>query len=178
MMVYNLKDGKKLSLRKIEEGDSAELVRLSIKMGGESDNLTFGIDDFYFTEEQQKNFISNIKDKDNCLYIAAILENKIVGTLSFVASSRKRIEHRGDMGIAILKEFWGMGIGSSLMDYFLRWAYATEVIKKVDLQVREDNIHALNLYLKWGFKIEGRITRGININGQFYDIYCMGKNIR
>lgn len=178
MIVYNLKDGRKLSIRRVEESDSSELVKLSIKMGGESDNLTFGIDDFYFTEEQQRNFISNIKDKNNCIYIAAIVENKIIGTLSFLASPRKRIEHRGDMGIAVLKEFWGIGIGSSLIDYFLRWAYSTEVIRKIDLQVREDNVSAINLYLKRGFKIEGRISRGIQINGQFHDIYCMGKSIR
>lgn len=177
-MLYDLKNNKKLSIRRIEEKDSAELVALWAKMGGESDNLTFGIDDYYFTEDQQRSFISNIKEKDNCLYIAAIVDNKIIGTLSFITSPRKRIEHRGDIGIGVLKEYWGTGVGSNLMDYFFRWAYSRDVIKKAELQVREDNIAAINLYMKWGFKIEGRISRGICVKGQFYDLYSMGKNIK
>lgn len=177
MLIYDLKNGQKICIRRAQESDSKELVSMSIKMGGESDNLTFGIDDYYLTEDQHKILISNIKQRDNCLYIVAVLNNKIVGSLSFLAFQRKRMMHRGDLGIGVLKDYWSLGIGSALMDYFFKWAYTNGTIKKIDLQVREDNITAINLYNKFGFKIEGKITRGMNVDNKYYDIYYMGKNI-
>ncbi|HBG38418.1 MAG TPA: N-acetyltransferase, partial [Clostridiaceae bacterium] len=84
---------------------------------------------------------------------------------------------RGELGIAVLKQFWGIGVGNFLMDYLFKWINSNGIIKKVDLSVREDNINAINLYIKWGFKIEGRISKGLYINGKYYDLYNMGKII-
>lgn len=85
--------------------------------------------------------------------------------------------HRGELGIAVLKDYWNIGVGNSLMDYFFKWAQSTEKIKKVELQVREDNMSAISLYLKWGFKFEGKISRGIMVNGKYFDLYYMGRTI-
>jgi RimJ/RimL family protein N-acetyltransferase len=177
MVIYNLKNDKKLFIRKAEPKDAAEIVSMSTQIGGETDNLTFGTGEFYFTDDQEKQFISNIKNKENSLYIVAIVDGKIIGSLSFISSPRKRLMHRGDMGIAVLKDYWGIGVGTCLMDYFLKWAYSNGITKKIDLQVREDNIRAINLYLKYGFKIEGRISRGMYVDGKYYDIYYMGKTL-
>jgi RimJ/RimL family protein N-acetyltransferase len=177
MINYRLKDGRTLGIRWVEERDAEEIVDMSVAMGGESDNLTFGSDDFYFTIDQQRIFISNIRHREGCLYVAALCDGKIAGTLSFIASPRRRVMHRGEMGIGILKDYWGIGIGSCLMEYFLKWAKSDETIKKVDLQVREDNTRAINLYIKYGFKIEGRISLGMCVDDEYYDLYCMGKII-
>jgi RimJ/RimL family protein N-acetyltransferase len=177
MIIYDLKNGKKLSIRKATVRDAAEIVRASSQIGGESDNLSFGSGEFYFNEDQEKQFINNINDRENCYYIVAIVDGKIVGSLSFMSSPRKRLMHRGDLGIAILKDYWGLGIGGCLMDYFFKWVFQNSITRKIDLEVREDNIRAINLYLKYGFKIEGRISRGICVDGKHYDLYCMGKSI-
>jgi RimJ/RimL family protein N-acetyltransferase len=177
MVLYDLKNGKKLYIRKVTQRDAKELVNLSSLVGGESDNLSFGVGEFYFNEDQEKQFIGNIVDRENCYYIVAIVDNKIIGNLTFVSSPRKRLMHRGDLGIAVLKDFWGEGIGTFLMDNFFRWANQNGITKKVELQVREDNTRAINLYLKYGFKIEGRISRGMYVDGRYYDLYCMGKTI-
>lgn len=177
MIICDLNYGKKMCIRKAEPGDASPIVKMSTQIGSETDNFTYGEDDFYFTEEQQKSFISNIGDKDNYLYIVGIVDNKIVATLSYLSSSRRRTMHRGELGIGVLKEYWGMGVGSHLMDYFFKWANSKAVVKKIDLEVREDNLRAINLYMKYGFKIEGRISRGMLIGGKYYDLYCMGKTI-
>lgn len=176
-MLYSLKNGKSLIIREAEEKDAAEIVEVSGRIGGETDNLTFGIDDFYFTEDEERIFIKNIRERDNCLFIVAVVDGKIVGTLNFVAPQRRRLMHRGDIGLYILKEHYGVGIGSCLIEYFLNWAELNGKIKKVDLQVREDNERAIHLYEKHGFKIEGIITRGLYIEGRYYNIYYMGKTI-
>lgn len=177
MMICDLKNGKKMCIRKAEPGDASHIVRISTQMGGESDYFTYGEDDFYFTEEQQKNFISSISDKENYLYIVGIVDGKIIGTLNYLSSNRRRIMHRGELGIGILKEYWEIGVGSQLMEYFFKWANSKSVVKKIDLEVREDNSRAINLYLKYGFIVEGRISRGVLIDGKYYDLYYMGKTI-
>jgi RimJ/RimL family protein N-acetyltransferase len=177
MSIYYLKDGRKIFIDEVSESDSDELVDFWNRLGGETDNLTFGFNDFYFNYEQEKTFIDSLKYRDNCLYAAAYINDKIIGSLSFLSSSRKRVMHRGEMGIGILRDYWGCGIGSCLMDYFNRWVNSRGVIKKIDLEVREDNIRAINLYLKYGFEIEGKISRGIFIDNKYYDLYHMGKTI-
>jgi RimJ/RimL family protein N-acetyltransferase len=177
MSVYYLKDGRKIFIDEVTQADSEELVDFWNCLGGETNNLTFGVNDFYFNYEQEKNFIDNLKHRDNCLYAAAFYNDRIIGSLSFLSSPRKRIMHRGEMGIGILKDYWGYGIGSCLMDYFTKWVNSRGVIKKIDLEVREDNIRAINLYLKYGFEVEGKISRGIFIDNRYYDLYHMGKTI-
>ncbi|SHE57342.1 MULTISPECIES: GNAT family N-acetyltransferase [Caloramator] len=177
MMIYELKNGKKLGIRRAEERDAKELVAMYNRLGTESDNLTFGMDDYYLNYDQEKSLIYSLNSRENCLYIVAILDGKIIGNLSFVASQRKRLMHRGELGIAVLKDYWNIGVGNSLMDYFFKWAQSTEKIKKVELQVRDDNMPAISLYLKWGFKFEGKISRGVMVNGKYYDLYYMGRTI-
>jgi RimJ/RimL family protein N-acetyltransferase len=177
MLVYDLKNGSKLSIRRAVEGDASEIVDMYSRMGAETDNLTFSVDDFYFNDEQERVFIGNLGSRANCLYLVAFVDNKIVANLSFVTSPRKKLEHRGNMGIAVLKDYWGIGIGTALMEYFLKWAQSTDKVKKIDLEVVEANTRAINLYLKYGFKIEGRISRGVYLRGRYMDIYYMGKTI-
>ncbi|HBG38417.1 MAG TPA: N-acetyltransferase, partial [Clostridiaceae bacterium] len=50
MLIYELKNGMKLSIRRATESDTEELINMEAQIGGESDNLTFGRDDFYLTE--------------------------------------------------------------------------------------------------------------------------------
>lgn len=178
MYTCGLKDGSEICIAEVEESDAEEIVDISVEMGKESDNLTFGRDDFYFSYEQEKNYISGFKNRENCLYAKAVLDGRIIGTLNFSAPSRKRVAHRGLLGLTILKKYWGLGVGSNLMEFFLQWVIKDRQIRKIDLEVKEDNIRAIKLYLKYGFKIEGRITKGILVNEKFYDIYYMGKEIQ
>lgn len=172
-----LKNGMKLLIRNAEEYDALEIVDMFKQMGGESENLTYGNNDYYFNEGQEKLFIRTMKERKNSIFIIAIIEGKIVGNLSFGTMQRGRLMHRGDMGISVLKEYWGLGIGSALLDYLLKWAEGGGVIKKIELQVRIDNKWAVELYLKRGFVIEGIITMGICVDDKYYDLYFMGKTI-
>ena len=99
-------------------------------------------------EEQEREFIRNTSNRENCIFIVGLIDDKIIGSLTFIASPRKRMMHRGELGIAVLKQFWGIGVGNFLMDYLFRWVNSNGIINKVDLSVREDNINAINLYMK------------------------------
>lgn len=174
---YILKSGLEINIRIAEETDAGEIVSLFNVMGGESDNLTFGYNDYYLNENQQRLFIKAMRQRHNSLFIVAEIESKIIGYLSFTTMQRGKLVHRGDMGIALLKDYWGFGIGSLLIEYLITWAELSGTISKIELQVRADNKRAIDLYTKWGFVTEGRITRGMKIEDKYYDLYYMGRCI-
>lgn len=77
MLIYELKNGMKLSIRRATESDTEELINMEAQIGGESDNLTFGRDDFYLTEEQEREFIRNTSSRENCIFIVGLIDDRI-----------------------------------------------------------------------------------------------------
>lgn len=178
MYIYTLKNSKNLIVRKASVEDTEEILNISNEVAGETTNLSYSSGEYYMTYDQQYAYISRTRDSRNSCFLVGVLDGKIIGSLTFLSSSRKRLEHRGEMGIAVLKNFWGLGVGKSLMECFLKWARQNGVTRKVDLLVREDNIPAISLYIKYGFQIEGKISKGMIVNNRIYDIYMMGKILK
>ena len=96
-------------------------------------------------------------------------ENEIVGLLTYFGGSRMRTKHAGVLGISVAKDYWGKGIGKSLMVWCLNWVHGKSHIRKVNLSVRDDNHRAIGLYKKMGFVVEGKETMTQYTNGRYYD---------
>ncbi len=78
----------------------------------------------------------------------ARLEKDIVGILTFAGGKRPRVQHAGEMAVSVLKKYWGLKIGSRLIEYLIKWAQATKIIKKINLRVLVNNKRAIKLYKK------------------------------
>ena len=63
MLQRVLKNDIELSIREAEERDALEIVNMFKQMGGESENLTFGHNDYYYNESQEKLFIKTLKER-------------------------------------------------------------------------------------------------------------------
>jgi RimJ/RimL family protein N-acetyltransferase len=74
-----------------------------------------------------------------------------------------------------LKKFRGLGIGLAMMDYLIEWARKQEGLEKISLTVFSTNKPAINLYQKFGFKIEGISRKQYKIEGKYVDDIIMGK---
>ncbi|MEO7424310.1 MAG: GNAT family N-acetyltransferase [Fibrobacteria bacterium] len=57
--------------------------------------------------------------------------------------------------LAVAKDHWGRGVGSSLMESLLAWAKAGG-LRTLHLEVREGNERARDFYARWGFTPAGR----------------------
>ena len=72
----------------------------------------------------------------------------------FVGYISIRIENNiGEIGMSVLKNYQGKGIGSKLTSYIIDFARSNNC-KKIKLAVWENNIKAINLYKKFGFIIK------------------------
>lgn len=75
----------------------------------------------------------------------------------------------------MLQEFWGYGIGRSLLEQSISWAEAIG-LEKLSLKVLERNDKAILLYESLGFEVEGVLRRDkLLADGQFYSTIVMGR---
>jgi len=74
----------------------------------------------------------------------------------------------------VKRDLRGNGIGRRLLDIGIAWARNRPSIEKLILVVTSNNAHAIGLYTKCGFSIEGTEIRAIKRNGQYYDFIHMG----
>jgi len=169
-----LKNGSAAIIRRANKSDAAAMLEYIDIISRESDFLTFGQGEFDKTIEQEESFIDNISKQSNALFIIVEVEGKIVGNLNFSGGLRPRIRHIGEFGVSVLKEYWGQGIGTKLINYLIEWCKQSGVIRKINLRVRSDNYSAIYMYKKLGFNEEGVVTREFLIKNKFYDCLSMG----
>jgi RimJ/RimL family protein N-acetyltransferase len=168
------KDGRSILIREAERRDAEAVLGYITLISQETDFLTFGPGEFRLTLEEESDYLEKCRCAENCLYLLAVLEEIIVGTLTFQAGTRPRVRHAGELGLSVLRAYWGIGIGSSLMDSLLEWSRSGNVITKIDLRVRADNERAIALYRRKGFVVEGTLKNEINLKGVYHDNLWMG----
>ena len=88
-------------------------------------------------------------------------------------SPRRR--HAAVIGISVISEAQGRGVGTALMhalcDYADRWMG----LLRIELSVYDDNARAIALYRKFGFELEGR-HRGYALrDGRYVDSLSMAR---
>lgn len=162
-----------VKIEKAGPEDAAELLTFLKQVGGESDNLTFGSEGLPFTVEEEEAFLRSTENSPNTVMFVAKLDGKIVGNASFTASSRERLKHRGELAISVLKEAWGMGIGTRLTEAVIDFAKNTAHVEIIHLEVRSDNDRAIKLYEKVGFRKTGTFHGLLKIHGELIDCDLM-----
>ena len=174
MRTVSLINGQILSIREALRQDATRLIQYLEKIPYDSEFLTFGPGELTLSVDEEEKMIVENYQAPNKVTLVVEVDNKIIGCLNFRGGPRPRNEHAGEFGVSVLKEYWGQGIGSAMIQEMIEWAKATKVVRKINLLVRIDNTRAVHIYEKLGFMREGVISRGVFISGQFYDYIHMG----
>lgn len=138
-----------IAIERARPSDAQELLEYLKQIGGETDNLTFGREGLPFTVDEEAAFIAGLENSADGIMLVARDHDRIVGNASLSRQPR-RMGHRGELGISVLQEQWGRGIGSLLLSRIVSFAKDND-IEIIDLQVRSDNKRAVCLYKKFGF---------------------------
>ena len=171
---YKLKNKSVLLIREAVVEDARAVLDYVEDISGESNFLSFGPGEFELTEAEEENVLRKYRESDNQLYILGLIDNTIVAALSFSVGRRPRVRHSGEFSMSVRKQYWGLGIGSLMLDTLIDWARGTRTVKKINLRVRTDNQRAIALYKRKGFVIEGTIRREIFLDGEYFDHHWMG----
>ena len=172
-----IKNGERLIIRIPKEADAADMIDYLNTVGGESDNLLFGSNDFHLTVDQEKEMIRSLNNDPNRLMLVGEVNNKIVSIAQISAATRTRIAHNSEIAISVKKDYWRMGIAGLMIEELLRFASQHATIRNVSLGVRADNYGAIKLYEKLGFEPIVRHKDYFNIDGAYYDLILMDRSI-
>jgi len=157
-----LKNGKTAILRNADENDGKDVLEIFIKTHEETDYLLTYPDEITFTAEQEADFLKNKTESEREVEIAAVIDGKIVGTAGIDPIGRYyKLRHRAEMGIGILKDYCGCGIGKALTEACIECAKKAEYTQ-IELTVVAENGRAVNMYKKLGFTEYGRNPKGFN----------------
>jgi len=108
--------------------------------------------------------------------LAACVEKQVVGQLDlFTFPNHPRRRHVGQIGMAVRDDFHGQGVGTELMHAVVDLADNWLNLSRLELKVHIDNEPALRLYKKFGFEIEGTMSRYAFRAGQYVDAYAMAR---
>lgn len=168
-----LRNGMTLQIGKATKQDAKEIIEYLNIVGGESDNLLFGANGFQMTVEGEENFISSLADKTTSTLLIGKIDNEIVCLGNIFAPQRARIAHQADLAVSVKKKFWGLGIGTCLMQSIIEFAKENGQTEILHLGVKADNIAAISLYKKMGFIEIGRYPNFFKIQGQYWDEILM-----
>jgi len=171
--VMLLKNGKELTIRKAQKEDARELLAYAKKVGAESDFLTFGAEGLPYTIEQEEKQIENWSNSTSAVMLVGVVDGKIVTTCVISAPARERLAHQSSIAVSVLKEYWGIGIGSHMMNALIDFAKNSDTIELIHLGVHADNTSAIALYKKCGFQEIGRYPKFFKLNGKYYDEILM-----
>jgi len=118
-----------------------------------------------------KTFVTNGLVKRSPQVIA--LDNaKVVGWCDITAMPRQTTKHCGVLGMGVLPTYRHKGIGTKLVHAALQKAKAYGLYR-VELEVFEDNLAAIELYKKVGFNVEGKKVAAVRIDDRYVDALLM-----
>lgn len=109
-------------------------------------------------------------------WLAAMVGDELVGQLEVQTSpNHPRRKHVGQLGMAVRDDFQGKGVGTALMRAAVDMADNWLDLLRLELGVFVDNEPAVRLYQRFGFVIEGTLTRYAFRAGQYADVYAMAR---
>jgi RimJ/RimL family protein N-acetyltransferase len=124
-----------------------------------------------FALPQTREFVLSLMEKRDPMFVA-LTNGEVVGWCDIQRHPFLSHSHRGTLGMGVVPEYRGHGIGARLLDQTLEQAFATGFVR-VELSVRADNMRAVRLYEKVGFVREGVLRDAVFVDGEFHDTVAM-----
>jgi len=160
--------------RRAQGSDAGKIVDFYNFVGGETSYLSFEKDEYPMNVKEQEDEIRSLEDKEASIMLLAMDKDEIAGIATIHSSAKVKARHDGELGIVVAKKYQGQGIGTELISQLIEWAKGNGVTTRISLDTRADNVKAVELYLKFGFVVEGCRKNSTLLDGKYYDLYVMG----
>lgn len=121
-------------------------------------------------EETRKSLLEDMER--DVIRLIALDDLKVVGWCHIRPDRWEGFTHTGWLGMGVLKEYRGQGIGSALLHQTLAEA-RNRGMERVELSVFASNLAAIHLYEKFKFEFEGRKKKARKLDGRYDDIIVM-----
>lgn len=151
-----LKNGQTVLFRSPTPADAAEMLDFLKIAAGETEFLLRYPEESLTDVKAEEDFLTDICQSETNAMILCEIDGRIAGNCHLSFRPQRKLRHRGEVAIALLKEFWGLGIGTAMFDKMT--ALAKEMgLESLELTYIEGNDRARSLYEKAGFREVARI---------------------
>ncbi len=167
-----------ISLRAARESDATAFLDLWDALDSETEFMLFEPGERKATLETQKTRLANASASDDVHIL--VLETVGTGLIAGFCAGRRsrnfRDKHSLHIVVGIRQAYTGNGWGFALISELEKWA-KSHGISRLELSVMVNNLHAIALYKKLGFKIEGTKSNAVKLKSGFVDEHIMAKLI-
>lgn len=178
-LAFALKDGREALLRSPREEDIPAMLDYLRRSAGETEFLLrYPEECGKYSPEGERALFERMNAADNEAMLVCLVEGRLAGNCQITWSKRLKTRHRADVAIALLREYWGQGIGTRMLGELIRIAERDEHILQLELDFVEGNARARALYEKMGFRITGVRPDAIRLkDGRLLNEYSMIRKI-
>lgn len=177
---YKLKDGRSAVIRSPRDEDIPGMLDYLYVSAGETEFiLRYPEECGKYTAEGEKALFDRVNASDNEAFLLCVADGIIAGCCNIGWSNGIKTRHRASVAIALLKDYWGQGIGTRMFEELIRIAEGNPDILQIELDFVEGNTRARALYEKMGFRITGVRPNAIRLkDGTLLNEYSMVREIK
>lgn len=141
-----------VTMRVADRSDGAAVLALLHQLQAESGTALFtGLSQL--DTQQAEDDLAAWAQRDDGLVLLAVLGNQPLGILTITPQPGK--PGTGELGVAVLKDYWHNGIGSMLVDEACYWFQNFSSLDHLCLEVFDRNRRAVAIYRRYGFQEVG-----------------------
>lgn len=163
--------GKKVTLRAIEKED-LELMREMLN-DPEMENLVVGWAFPVSKYQQERWYENNINNSTNLRFIVETENDGAVGLATLTDIDWKNRKAHHGMKLAS-KKSRAKGIGTDTVMAIMKYAFEELQLNRLDGSWFEENIPSKTMYMKCGWKEEGKLRNYIYKKGKYRDLIVTG----
>ena len=160
---------RNVRIRKVTTADAEKMLAYLRQVSDETPYMIRYPDEVRSSVEEERTFLKNLASGGRNFMLAALelneegMEGRIAGNVGVNAiGSTEKVCHRVSLGIALIQEYCGIGLGRILLEKSI--SFAGELgYTQMELGVFENNERALRLYRKMGFSEVGRIPNAFRL---------------
>lgn len=172
---YTMKDGRTAIIRSPQDTDIQGMLDYLYISAGETDFiLRYPEECSKYTPAGEKELFDRINASTNEAMLVCLVDGEVAGNCQIDWSNGIKTRHRASIAIALMKKYWGQGLGTAMMQEMIRIAEENPNILQMELDFVEGNSRARALYEKMGFRITGVRPNAIRLkDGTLLNEYSM-----
>lgn len=167
-MLRAMSEASKIEIRAARPVDADQVYRLMIGVAEEEGVLVAAPDEI--TKDGIRTRIRNTTSRRNQMCYVAMDDERVVGMVILEASPYRALDHVRFMSLAVEPRYRRKGFAHALVRQAIQWAAGTGKVRKLQIDLRENNVTQIDMVKSLGFKEEGRLKHQIQMsNGREID---------
>ena len=176
-------DEKKITLKNSQTAllkspcieDAEKMLNYIKKACAETDYLLRYPEEWNISLEQEEEWVNRLRSSPDTLAITCYVDGEVAGNCEISFKGGMKTSHRATIAIAILRDYWNLGIGSAMFEELIAAAKerGTEIM---ELEFIEGNERARHLYEKFEFRVVSEKPNAFKLkDGSFRKEFYMQK---